>query len=111
MSTNSANIESRIGKEVIMVPLDWVVMIAWDEKCGENLKLIRGNRSRRDVAKGVLSLGVECSQEYVRKLEQGKASSVSTKIVVALAKTLGVELVDIIPALRVEVSKLIGTLS
>lgn len=94
-----------------MVPLDWVVMIAWERKCGENLKSLRGNKSRRKIVEGVLSLGVECSQEYVRKLEQGKASSVSTKIVMALAKTLGVELVDIIPALRVELSKLIGTFS
>lgn len=94
-----------------MVPLDWVVMIAWNKECGENLKAIRGDRSRRDIASGVSSLGVECSQEYVRKLELGQASSVSTKIVMALAKTLDVELVDIIPALRVELSKLICTLS
>jgi transcriptional regulator with XRE-family HTH domain len=106
MTTDSANIESKIVKEVIMVPLDWVVMIAWNLECGENLKAIRGNRSRRDIANSVQSLGVECSQEYVRKLELGQASSVSTKIIMALAKTLNVELVDIIPALRVELSKL-----
>ncbi|WP_208341343.1 helix-turn-helix domain-containing protein [Aetokthonos hydrillicola] len=94
-----------------MVPLDWVVMIAWNKECGTNLRNLRGGRSRRDIAEGLSSLGVECSQEYIRKLELGEASSVSTKIVIALAKTLDVELVELIPVLRVELSKLIGGFS
>ena len=92
-----------------MVPLDWVVMIAWNETCGENLKSLRGKRSRREVVESLEKLGVECSQEYLRKLEQGLALSVSTKIVMALAKTLGVEVVDLIPAMRIGLSQLMQT--
>ncbi len=108
MTTESANIKI---KEVIMVPLEWVVMLAWNKDCGENLKLLRGKRSRRDVAIAVSAMGIECSQEYIRKLETGKAASVSTKIIVAIAKTLEVELIQIMSDLRVEVSKVVCTLS
>jgi len=109
MTTESAKIESKVKTEWIMVPLDWVVMIAWNEVCGKNLKSLRGKRSRREIVETLESLGVECSQEYVRKLELGQACSVSTKIVLALAETLDVEIVDLIPAMRVGLSQLICT--
>jgi hypothetical protein len=106
MSTDGAKMEGLQGNEVFMVPLDLVVMIAWDKKYGDNLRTIRGKVSRRAIASGVESRGVECSQEYIRKLEQGLTAAVSTKIIVALAKTLDVELVQIIPGLQVTVSSL-----
>ncbi|MBW4599726.1 MAG: helix-turn-helix domain-containing protein [Calothrix sp. FI2-JRJ7] len=106
MSTSSSHKESSQGSEIFMVPLDLVVMIAWDSKCGENLKHIRGDVSRREIARRVASRGIECSQEYIRKLEQGTATVVSTKIVIALAQTLEVDLAQIMPGLRVKLSPL-----
>lgn len=94
-----------------MVPLEWVVMLVWNRECGENLKFLRGKRSRRDVAEAVSQGGIECSQEYIRKLENGEAASVSTKIIVAIATTLNVELIQIMSDLRVEVSKAVCTSS
>lgn len=88
-----------------MVPMEWVVMLAWNAECGINLKSLRGKRSRREIADALFQEGVECSQEYIRKLENGEAASVSTKIITAIAKTLGVELIEIMSDLRVEVSK------
>ncbi|MDZ8054619.1 MAG: helix-turn-helix domain-containing protein [Aulosira sp. ZfuVER01] len=109
MTTESANIRTRNFKEVIMVPLEWVVMLAWNKECGETLKLLRGKRSRREIADAVSQQGVECSQEYIRKLENGEAASVSTKIIITIAKTLDVELIEIISDLRVEVTKIVCT--
>jgi transcriptional regulator with XRE-family HTH domain len=106
MSTSNTQEEPSQGSEIFMVPLDLVVMLAWDSKCGENLRLIRGSVSRREIARRVASSGIECSQEYIRKLEQGTASVVSTKIVIALAQTLDVDLAQIIPGLRVQLSPL-----
>ncbi|MBD2504669.1 helix-turn-helix domain-containing protein [Anabaena azotica] len=88
-----------------MVPLDWVVMLAWNKECGNNLRLLRGKKSRREIADALLKAQVECSQEYIRKLENGEAASVSTKIITAIAKTLDVELIEIMTELRVEVTK------
>ncbi|MBE9053942.1 helix-turn-helix domain-containing protein [Nostocales cyanobacterium LEGE 11386] len=105
MTTESANINRKNIKEVIMVPLEWVVMLAWDTECGETLKSLRGKKSRREISDAVSSQGVECSQEYIRKLENGEAASVSTKIIAAIAKSLDVELIEIMSDLRVEVSK------
>ncbi len=92
-----------------MVPMEWVVMLAWNSECGENLKILRGKKSRREIADALLKVGVECSQEYIRKLENGEAASVSTKIIAAIAKTLDVELIEIMSDLRVEVSKTLCT--
>ncbi len=92
-----------------MVPIEWVVMLAWNKDCGKNLKSLRGKRSRREISNMLVELGVECSQEYIRKLENGEAASVSTKIITAIAKTLDVELIEIMSDLRVEVSKEICT--
>jgi transcriptional regulator with XRE-family HTH domain len=111
MTTESTNIRTKNVKEVIMVPLEWVVMLAWNEECGETLKSIRGKRSRRDIADAVSEQGIECSQEYIRKLENGEAASVSTKIITAIAKTLDVELIEIMSDLRVEVTKTLCTQS
>jgi DNA-binding Xre family transcriptional regulator len=105
MTTESANIKVKNIKEVIMVPMEWVVMLAWNAECGENLKTFRGKKSRREIADALSSVGVECSQEYIRKLENGEAASVSTKIITAIAKTLDIELIEIMSDLRVEVSK------
>lgn len=88
-----------------MVPLKWVVMLAWNKDCGNNLRILRGKRSRREIAEILSSQGVDCSQEYIRKLENGEAASVSTKIILTLAKTLDVELIEIMTDLRVEISK------
>jgi transcriptional regulator with XRE-family HTH domain len=109
MTTESANIKIKNVKEVIMVPLEWVVMLAWNRECGETLKSLRGKRSRRDIADAVSEQGVECSQEYIRKLENGEAASVSTKIITTIAKTLDVELIEIMSDLRVEVTKILCT--
>jgi transcriptional regulator with XRE-family HTH domain len=109
MTTESANINTKNIKEVIMVPLEWVVMLAWNRECGETLKSLRGKRSRRDIADAVSEQGVECSQEYIRKLENGEAASVSTKIITTIAKTLDVELIEIMSDLRVEVTKILCT--
>jgi DNA-binding Xre family transcriptional regulator len=109
MTTESANVKLKNTKEVIMVPLDWVVMLAWNKECGNNLRLLRGKNSRRKIADALLNQQVECSQEYIRKLENGEAASVSTKIITAIAKTLGVELIEIMTDLRVEVTKTICT--
>jgi transcriptional regulator with XRE-family HTH domain len=97
MTTKSANIRTRDFKEVIMVPLEWVVMLAWNKE------------SRREVADAVSQQGVECSQEYIRKLENGEAASVSTKILTTIAKTLDVELIEIMSDLRVEVTNILCT--
>jgi DNA-binding Xre family transcriptional regulator len=112
MTTESAKIiEDKKLREVIMVPLEWVVMLAWNKDCGSNLKLLRGKRSRREIAEILSNQGVDCSQEYIRKLENGEAASVSTKIIVAIAKTLDVELIEIMSDLRVEISKVFCTAS
>jgi hypothetical protein len=109
MTTESANIKSKNIKEVIMVPIEWVVMLAWNQECGQTLKSIRGKRSRREISDMLFSAGVECSQEYIRKLENGEAASVSTKIITAIAQILNVELIEIMSDLRVEVSKKLCT--
>lgn len=109
MTTESANIKSKNIKEVIMVPIEWVVMLAWNKECGKTLKSIRGKRSRREISDMLFSAGVECSQEYIRKLENGEAASVSTKIITAIAQILNVELIEIMSDLRVEVSKKLCT--
>lgn len=92
-----------------MVPIEWVVMLAWNQECGKTLKSIRGKRSRREISDMLFSAGVECSQEYIRKLENGEAASVSTKIITAIAQILDVELIEIMSDLRVEVSKKLCT--
>jgi transcriptional regulator with XRE-family HTH domain len=109
MTTESANIKSKNIKEVIMVPIEWVVMLGWNKECGRSLKSIRGKKSRREISDMLLNAGVECSQEYIRKLENGEAASVSTKIITAIAQILDVELIEIMSDLRVEVSKKLCT--
>jgi Helix-turn-helix len=111
MTTESTNIKTKNLKEVIMVPLEWVSMLTWDKDCGKNLKQLRDKRSRREVALAVRNTGIDCSQEYIRKLENGEAASVSTKIILAIAKTIDVEVIQIMPDLRVEVSKSFCTYS
>lgn len=105
MTTESANIKVKNIKEVIMVPIEWVVMLAWNKECGENLRTLRGKRSRREMSNMLFDAGVECSQEYIRKLENGEAASVSTKIIVTIAQILDIELIEIMSDLRVEISK------
>ncbi|MGD1911246.1 MAG: helix-turn-helix domain-containing protein [Rivularia sp. (in: cyanobacteria)] len=105
MTTESANIKAKNIKEVIMVPIEWVVMLAWNKECGRILKTLRGKRSRREISDMLFEAGVECSQEYIRKLENGEAASVSTKIITAIAQILDVEMIEIMPDLRVEFSK------
>jgi transcriptional regulator with XRE-family HTH domain len=87
-----------------MVPLEWVAMLVWNEQCGENLKIARGKVSRRELAEILSSHGVECSASYIKKLEVGEAASVSTEIIVAIAKVLDVELLQIVTCLRAEKS-------
>ena len=105
MTTESANIKAKNIREVIMVPIEWVVMLAWNKECGIILKTLRDKRSRREISDMLFEAGVECSQEYIRKLENGEAASVSTKIITAIAQILDVEIIEIIPDLRVEFSK------
>ena len=111
MTTESTNIKTKNLKEVVMVPLEWVSMLTWDKDSGKNLKQLRNKRSRREVALAVRNTGIDCSQEYIRKLENGEAASVSTKIILAIAKTIDVEVIQIMPDLRVEVSKSFCTYS
>jgi|GEM_PF-6228884 len=104
MTTESANIKAKNIREVIMVPIEWVVMLAWNKECGRILKTLRDKRSRREISDMLFEAGVECSQEYIRKLENGESASVSTKIITAIAQILDVEIIEIMPDLRVEVS-------
>jgi transcriptional regulator with XRE-family HTH domain len=107
MATSSSQEDTSQGSGTFMIPLDLVVMMAWNLKYGENLRAIRGTASRREIARRVASYNIECSQEYIRKLEQGTATVVSTKIIIALAQSLEVELAQLIPCLQITVSPLL----
>jgi DNA-binding Xre family transcriptional regulator len=92
-----------------MIPLEWVVLVAWNKECGQKLRELRGKTSRREIAEGIVKQGVECSQEYVRKLESGDASAVSTSILIALCKTLDADPSAIIPIIDANVPKIFCT--
>ncbi|BBD69562.1 hypothetical protein NIES4072_31040 [Nostoc commune NIES-4072] len=99
MSSDSANIKAEKLVKLIMVHLNWVVLIAWNKECGERLKNARGKTARRKIASEMELLGVDCSQEYIRKLETGDASSVSTSILLTLCKVLNIEPFDLCPGI------------
>jgi DNA-binding Xre family transcriptional regulator len=112
MSTDSANIEARSLVNLAMVHLDWVVLVAWNKECGERLKNARGKTARRKIASEMEALGVDCSQEYIRKLEVGESSSVSPTILLSLCQVLNIKPFEICPGIvGVEMQKSFCTLT
>lgn len=99
MSTESANIETESLVKLAMVSLDWVVLVAWNGECGERLKNARKKTARRKLSSEMEALGVECSQEYIRKLEMGESSSVSPTILLSLCQVLNVKPSEICPGI------------
>lgn len=85
-----------------MIPLQYVSQIRWDSDLGERLRYLRGKLSRRELAIKVQEQGQACTHQYIQKMEDGKAGSVSLEIIQAICDVLEVKLGQLIPTLLVQ---------
>jgi DNA-binding Xre family transcriptional regulator len=74
-----------------------VARFYWGRGIGLRLKRTRGKVSRRELAARLKSSCVECSQQYIQKLETGVAKSVDASFLTALCDALDVEISALIP--------------
>lgn len=88
-----------------MVPLDRVAYFSWDEAAGKALRSMRGKTSRRNLAKIIKESGGKCSQQYVQKLEDGKAAAVEKSLLIALCAALQSDVSELMPIVIVPSQK------
>lgn len=88
-----------------MVPLADVAYFNWDKAKGERIRQVRGSVSRRELADRIVAGGQQCSHQYIQKIEEGGADSVSSEIIQSICKALGASLSQIIPLLVVSEPK------
>lgn len=87
-----------------MIGLEYVDRLKWSAELGKRLEILRGAISMRALADKVNSKGHQCSYQYIHKLEEGKAESVSTEIIIAVCDALGVDFKELYPSFYIEVS-------
>jgi DNA-binding Xre family transcriptional regulator len=103
MSTKSNNLEiSTHSEDQIMVPLTDVAYFSWDKAKGDRVREIRGKVPRRELAKRISEKGLQCSQQYIQKIEDGNAEAVAAPIVIAICECLDASIAKVItPAMKV----------
>jgi transcriptional regulator with XRE-family HTH domain len=96
-----------LGK--LMVDLEYVDKLKWNMELAERLAHARSQASisMRILAIKVTEIGVTCSYQYIHKLEEGRAESVSTSLVLAICKALNIDFMNLFPSLYLNKSDLL----
>jgi hypothetical protein len=107
MSTESNKLEKlNYFEDQIMVPLSDVAYFCWDKAKGDRVRAIRGKVSRRLLASRLSEKGLQCSQQYIQKIEDGNAEAVAAPIVVAICECLEESLSKVIvPTVKISLEK------
>ncbi|AKG24884.1 helix-turn-helix domain-containing protein [Calothrix sp. 336/3] len=96
------------SKDKLMISLKYVDKLKWSPELGKRLQELRGDISMRALAEKVSSLGLNCSHQYIYKLEDGRAEAVSTDIIVAICKVLGTDFKVLFPSAYLDISHLLA---
>lgn len=96
--------------KIAMIPMPYISRLNWSADLGQRLKHLRGGVSRRELAQKVKSLGEECSQQYIHRLEDGQTDSkslplpesISLSMLLAICQALEIDLGQIIPMMTVD---------
>lgn len=90
-----------------MVALTYVDKLKWSQEEGRRLEELRGKIPMRALAEKINALGISCSYQYIHKLEEGKAESVSTDLLLAICGALGIDFNQLFPGIYLDISQII----
>ncbi|MBW4444145.1 MAG: helix-turn-helix transcriptional regulator [Plectolyngbya sp. WJT66-NPBG17] len=87
-----------------LVPDCYVSQVRWSAEVGRRLKRYRSNLPRRKLAEKLSSEGVNCSQQYIQKLEDfaDQVQSVGIDIVLSICKALGIRPTDLLTTEQIQ---------
>ena len=81
----------------MLIGITEVPYVYWSQLRGKRLKAALGKTPNAEVAQQMQELGFECTRQYVDKIVNGKAKSVSISLLLTICKTFGIDVTDIIP--------------
>ena len=94
-------------KRRLMVSLNYVDKLKWSQDEGRRLSQLRDKIPMRALADKISASGVSCSYQYIHKLEEGKAESVSTDLILAICGALDIDFNELFPGIYLDISQII----
>ena len=91
----------------LMISLKCVDKLKWSPELGSRLQSLRGKTTMRALAEKVSNQGITCSYQYIYKLEDGKAESVSCDLIVAICNALEIDFKGLFPGVYIDFSELL----
>lgn len=106
MPTQDSNIDIvDYISETKMFPITEISYFAWDNGKGARLKALRGSISRDSLAKKLKTSSPGASKQYIQKLEDGRAESVSREILQNICAAIGCDISNVIPSVVLSIQK------
>jgi DNA-binding Xre family transcriptional regulator len=101
--------ESTESREIalIMFPIEVISSITWNEHSAQNLKALRGKKTRQQIVDQLKKLyGVEISPQMLQKFEDGVSKTITPKTLTALCLCYGVRFDSVIEsAVRIPIPR------